>query len=72
MTEDGIFMNIYIINTIIEINIKDTQSEIEQIEIESRLQLNNEIIKLRQQMQDQQNDLYNQINFLKEKNLLKL
>ena len=40
--------------------------ELEQKELDSKYELNNEIIKLRQQMQDQQNDLYNQINFLKE------
>ena len=45
---------------------EDKINKLEQIEIESRLQLNNEIIKLRQQMQDQQNELYNQINFLKQ------
>ena len=36
------------------------------MEIESRFKLNNELIQLRQQMQEQQNELYNQINVLKE------
>ena len=41
-------------------------NQLEQMEIESRFKLNNELIQLRQQMQEQQNDLYNQINYLKE------
>ena len=34
--------------------------------MESKMQLNNEILKLREQMKDQQNDLFNQIQFLKQ------
>ena len=40
--------------------------KLEQMEIEIRIKVNNELIQLRQQMQEQQNDLYNQIKFLKE------
>jgi hypothetical protein len=34
--------------------------------MESKMQLNNEILKLREQMKDQQNDLFSQIAFLKQ------
>ena len=40
--------------------------KINQKEMESKMQLNNEILKLREQMKDQQNDLFNQIAFLKQ------
>ena len=40
--------------------------KINQKEMESKMQLNNEILKLREQMKDQQNDLFHQIQFLKQ------
>ena len=45
---------------------EEKRKKLEQMEIEIRIKVNNELIQLRQQMQEQQNDLYNQINFLKE------
>ena len=39
---------------------------IHQKEMESKMQLNNEIMKLREQMKDQQNDLFHQIAYLKQ------
>ena len=50
-------------NNIIE---KEAFDRIHQKEVESKMQLNNEIMKLREQMKDQQNDLFNQIAFLKQ------
>ena len=49
-------------------NITDQEAidKINQKEMESKMQLNNEILKLREQMKDQQNDLFNQIQFLKQ------
>ena len=49
-------------------NITDQEAidKINQKEMESKMQLNNEILKLREQMKDQQNDLFNQIHFLKQ------
>ena len=49
-------------------NIEDQEAldKIHQKEMESKMQLNNEILKLREQMKDQQNDLFNQIQFLKQ------
>ena len=49
-------------------NITDQEAidRINQKELESKMQLNNEILKLREQMKDQQNDLFNQIQFLKQ------
>ena len=45
---------------------KEALERLHQKEIESKMQLNNEILKLREQMKDQQNDLFNQIVFLKQ------
>ena len=50
-------------NNILE---KEAFDRLHQKEIESKMQLNNEILKLREQMKDQQNDLFNQIAFLKQ------
>ena len=49
-------------------NITDQEAidKINQKEMESKMQLNNEILKLREQMKDQQNDLFHQIQFLKQ------
>ena len=49
-------------------NIIDNEAfdRIHQKEMESKLQLNNEIMKLREQMKDQQNDLFHQIAYLKQ------
>ena len=49
-------------------NITDQEAtdKINQKETESKMQSNNEILKLREQMKDQQNDLFNQIQFLKQ------
>ena len=66
------FNNIKTVNrtvTINEINNLSDQEALEKInqkELESKMQLNNEILKLREQMKDQQNDLFNQIQFLKQ------
>ena len=56
--------NINIVNE----NITDQEAldKINQKEMESKMQLNNEILKLREQMKDQQNDLFHQIQFLKQ------
>ena len=45
---------------------KEAFDRIQEKEMESKMQLNNEIMKLREQMKDQQNDLFNQIAFLKQ------
>ena len=45
---------------------QETLDKIHQKEMESKMQLNNEILKLREQMKDQQNDLFNQIQYLKQ------
>ena len=45
---------------------KEALDRIQQKEIESKMQLNNEILKLREQMKEQQNDLFHQIAFLKQ------
>ena len=49
-------------------NIIDNEAfdRIHQKEMESKMQLNNEIMKLREQMKDQQNDLFHQIAYLKQ------
>ena len=49
-------------------NLTDQEAldRVNQKEMESKMQLNNEILKLREQMKDQQNDLFNQIQFLKQ------
>ena len=49
-------------------NVTDQEAidKINQKEMESKMQLNNEILKLREQMKDQQNDLFHQIQFLKQ------
>ena len=44
----------------------DAFDRIHQKEMESKMQLNNEIMKLREQMKDQQNDLFHQIAYLKQ------
>jgi hypothetical protein len=56
------------INIINENNTTDQEAldKINQKELESKMQLNNEILKLREQMKDQQNDLFHQIQFLKQ------
>ena len=58
------------INKKSEINENMTEEEainkIQQKEMESKLQLNNELLKLREQMRNQQNDLFNQISVLKQ------
>ena len=68
------FNNLRTINRTIRINEKNENNitdqeaidKINQKEMESKMQLNNEILKLREQMKDQQNDLFNQIQFLKQ------
>ena len=45
---------------------KEAFDRIQEKEMESKMQLNNEIMKLREQMKDQQNDLFHQIAFLKQ------
>ena len=45
---------------------KEAFDRIQQKELESKLQLNNEILKLREQMKEQQDDLFHQIAFLKQ------
>lgn len=47
-------------------NAEEQLRQINQQEIESRMALNEEILKLRDQMQDQQANLFNQINSLKQ------
>ena len=54
------------INEITNITDQEALDTINQKEMESKMQLNNEILKLREQMKDQQNDLFNQIQFLKQ------
>ena len=56
--------NINIVNE----NVTDQEAldKLNQKEMESKMQLNNEILKLREQMKDQQNDLFHQIQFLKQ------
>jgi hypothetical protein len=54
------------INEITNITDQEALDKINQKEMESKMQLNNEILKLREQMKDQQNDLFNQIQFLKQ------
>ena len=49
-----------------DITDQEAIDKINQKEIESKMQLNNEILKLREQMKDQQNDLFHQIQFLKQ------
>ena len=44
----------------------DAFDRIHQKEMESKMQLNTEIMKLREQMKDQQNDLFHQIAYLKQ------
>ena len=70
------FNNIRTINRTIRINEvnennnnaidQEAIDKINQKEMESKMQLNNEILKLREQMKDQQNDLFSQIAFLKQ------
>ena len=45
---------------------KEAFDRIHEKELESKMQLNNEILKLREQMKEQQSDLFNQIAFLKQ------
>ena len=45
---------------------KEAFERIHEKELESKMQLNNEILKLREQMKEQQSDLFNQIAFLKQ------
>ena len=47
-------------------NEQEALEKINQKEMESKMQLNNEILKLREQMKDQQNDLFYQIQYLKQ------
>ena len=47
-------------------NDQEALEKINQKEMESKMQLNNEILKLREQMKDQQNDLFYQIQYLKQ------
>ena len=70
------FNNVRTINRTIRINEvnennnnaidQEAIDKINQKEMESKMQLNNEILKLREQMKDQQNDLFSQIAFLKQ------
>ena len=69
------FNNVRTVNRVIRTNIinetnnitdQEAIDKINQKELESKMQLNNEILKLREQMKDQQNDLFNQIQFLKQ------
>jgi hypothetical protein len=69
------FNNVRTVNRVIRTNIinetnnitdQEVIDKINQKELESKMQLNNEILKLREQMKDQQNDLFNQIQFLKQ------
>ena len=70
------FNNVKTINRTIRINEvnennnnaidQEAIDKINQKEMESKMQLNNEILKLREQMKDQQNDLFSQIAFLKQ------
>ena len=69
------FNNVRTINRTIRINEvnennnvidQEALDKINQKEMESKMQLNNEILKLREQMKNQQNDLFSQIAFLKQ------
>ena len=61
-----------ILKSNVQIDEDNNMSEIEAFErihekeLESKMQLNNEILKLREQMKEQQSDLFNQIAFLKQ------
>ena len=52
-------------NNLVDLD-KEAFEKIQQKELESKLQLNNEIMNLREQMKEQQNDLFHQIAFLKQ------
>ena len=52
-------------NNLVDLDKEDFE-KIQQKELESKLQLNNEIMNLREQMKEQQNDLFHQIAFLKQ------
>ena len=73
--DQNVFKNVKTINRTIRINEvnennnaidQEAIDKINQKEMESKMQLNNEILKLREQMKDQQNDLFSQISFLKQ------
>ena len=73
--ENNEFNNVRTVNRVVRTNIinetnnitdQEAIDKINQKELESKMQLNNEILKLREQMKDQQNDLFNQIQFLKQ------
>ena len=75
-SNQDVFKNVKTINRTIRINEvnennnnaidQEAIDKINQKEMESKMQLNNEILKLREQMKDQQNDLFSQIAFLKQ------
>ena len=52
-------------NNLVDLD-KEAFEKIQHKELESKLQLNNEIMNLREQMKEQQNDLFHQIAFLKQ------
>ena len=70
------FNNVRTVKRVIKTNIinentnnltdQEALDKINQKEMESKMQLNNEILKLREQMKDQQNDLFHQIQYLKQ------